>query len=155
MAAAQPNGPKFALAGAGYGSINQFSGGSQSTVGRLLKPAPRSSTKLNASFLVSDIDNDDFEKMVLEESKNQPVIVDFWASWCGPCKLMSIIFTKVALEFEGKPVKFIKFDLDKNKQMAKAYNIDGLPAIMIFKDGKKVPDYHLEGCPSDSKDRVT
>jgi putative thioredoxin len=68
-----------------------------------------------AANLVQEVEADDWETMVLEESKKQPVIVDFWATWCGPCKLMSIIFNKVAAQYEGKPVKFIKFDLDKNK----------------------------------------
>jgi thioredoxin-like negative regulator of GroEL len=75
----------------------------------------RASTALKAAAAVYEMDADDFEKMVIEESKNQPVIVDFWASWCGPCKLMGILFNQIAAEYEGKPVKFVKFDLDKNK----------------------------------------
>ena len=108
-----------------------------------------------AAAAVHELSADEFESMVVEESKNQPVIVDFWASWCGPCKLMGILFNQIAAEYEGKPVKFYKFDLDKNKALAKEYDFEGLPAIMIFKDGVKVPDYHMEGCPSDAKQQVT
>ena len=107
-----------------------------------------------AAPAVHDMSKDEFESMVIEESKTHVVIVDFWASWCGPCKLMGILFNQIAQEYEGKPVKFVKFDLDLNKQMAKDYDFEGLPAIMMFKDGEKIPNYHLEGCPSDAKVQI-
>ena len=118
------------------------------------KPPARASTALKAAPAVHEMSKDEFQTMVLEESKNQVVIVDFWASWCGPCKLMGILFNQIAQEYEGKPVKFVKFDLDLNKQMAKDYDFEGLPAIMMFKDGEKIPNYHLEGCPSDAKQQI-
>ena len=117
-------------------------------------PSARASTALMAAPAVHDMSKDEFESMVIEESKTHVVIVDFWASWCGPCKLMGILFNQIAQEYEGKPVKFVKFDLDLNKQMAKDYDFEGLPAIMMFKDGEKIPNYHLEGCPSDAKVQI-
>ena len=109
---------------------------------------------MKAAAAVHEMSADEFEAMVIEESKNQPVIVDFWASWCGPCKLMGILFNQIAAEYDGKAVKFVKFDLDKNKDLAKDYDFEGLPAIIMFKDGKKVPEYHMEGCPSDAKQQI-
>lgn len=110
--------------------------------------------KAAATAVVHDMAANEFNSMCLEESKNQVVIVDFWASWCGPCKLMGVLFGKLATEYEGKPIKFVKFDIDQNKQIAKDFNIAGLPAIMVFKDGKLVPELMFEGCPSDSKAKI-
>jgi thioredoxin len=138
--------------------MNQFNGGNitSNSVGRLRMPnkQSRGSTVMKAAAGVHEMSADEFEAMVIEESKNQPVIVDFWASWCGPCKLMGILFNQIAAEYEGKPVKFVKFDLDNNKELAKKYDFEGLPAIIMYKDGEKVPDYHMEGCPSDAKQQI-
>ena len=117
-------------------------------------PKRKATVMKAATALAHDMAADEFNSMVIEESKNQIVIVDFWASWCGPCKLMGVLFSKVAAEYEGKSIKFVKFDIDLNKQIAQDYKIEGLPAIMIFKDGKVVPTLTFEGCPSDSKDRI-
>ena len=67
----------------------------------------------------------------------RPVVVDFHALWCGPCKVQSPILKEVAAEL-GNSVKVIKIDVDQNKQLASQYNIQGVPTLIIFKNGKLI-----------------
>ncbi len=76
---------------------------------------------------------DNFEKEVLQAST--PVLVDFYADWCGPCKMMAPVVEKMAEEFEGR-IKVGKCNVDENMQLAQQYRISNIPAFMIFKDGK-------------------
>ena len=66
-----------------------------------------------------------------------PVLVDFYATWCGPCKTMSPILDDVAKQVQGK-AKVIKIDVDKNQQAAAAYQVRGVPTLILFKNGKQV-----------------
>jgi len=66
-----------------------------------------------------------------------PVLVDFTATWCGPCKMMSPILDEVAGEL-GESVKIIKVDVDKNPQAAQHYQVQGVPTLILFKEGKTV-----------------
>lgn len=82
--------------------------------------------------MVKEINSQSFNKDVLEE--NSPVVVDFWATWCGPCRMLSPIMEEVSDEFNGK-VKFVKINVDENPDLAQKYNIASIPTVMVFKDG--------------------
>lgn len=77
----------------------------------------------------------DFKQQVLE--KKGVVVVDFWAEWCGPCKMVSPVIEELANEYEGK-VTIGKLNVDDNQQTAGSYSVMSIPTVMIFKDGKPV-----------------
>jgi thioredoxin 1 len=76
-----------------------------------------------------------FDKDVL--ASDVPVLVDFWAEWCGPCRMMGPTIDQVATEYSGK-IKVGKVDVDSNQQTASRYGIRGIPTLLLFKDGKIV-----------------
>ena len=75
-----------------------------------------------------------FSELINSET---PVLVDFYATWCGPCKTMSPILDDVASQVKGK-AKIIKVDVDKNQQAAAVYQVRGVPTLILFKNGKQV-----------------
>ena len=82
-----------------------------------------------------DITDDAFDKEVLQA--DTPVIVDFWATWCGPCKMIAPILEELAGEYAEK-VKIVKIDVDSNSQTAGKYNIMSIPSLLFFKNGEMV-----------------
>lgn len=78
------------------------------------------------------IGKDEFEL----EVKEGVVVVDFFAQWCGPCKMVGPVLEELSEEMQGK-VKFVKVDVDQNGELATAYSITNIPAMVILKDGKK------------------
>ena len=77
----------------------------------------------------------DFNDKIVSASK--PVLVDFWASWCGPCKMVAPELEAVALEYEGKAI-VVKVNIDEQQQLASKYNVMSIPTLLLFKDGKEV-----------------
>ncbi|WP_429971513.1 thioredoxin [Fructilactobacillus sp. Tb1] len=71
------------------------------------------------------------------EVQGPVTLVDFWAPWCGPCKIMDPVLAKLEQQFAGK-VKFAKVNVDKQQEIAKEYSVYGLPTFVLFKDGKGV-----------------
>ncbi len=86
-----------------------------------------------AGTSVQEVNDSSFDKEVLQSQ--QPVLVDFWAAWCGPCKALAPIVDEVASEFNGR-LKVMKMDVDRNSATPGRYGIRGIPALLIFKDGK-------------------
>ena len=81
---------------------------------------------------ISHVTDATFEPDVLKS--DTPVLVDYWAEWCGPCKAIAPILDEVAKEYGGK-LKVMKLNVDENHQVPKKYNIRGIPTLMLFKNG--------------------
>jgi putative thioredoxin len=90
--------------------------------------------------LIKDSDQTKFAKDVLEASRTVPVIVDFWAPWCGPCKTLQPMIEKVVREAKGA-VKLVKIDIDKNQMLAQQLRIQSIPAVYAFFGGRPVDGF--------------
>ena len=88
-----------------------------------------------ASKLVTTSSDGSFKQDVLDQSV--PVVVDFWATWCGPCRAMAPHLDAIAEQYDGK-VRIVKVDVDANQNTAVTYGIQSLPTLLVFKDGKVV-----------------
>lgn len=84
---------------------------------------------------VISINDSNFESEVVNSSL--PVVVDFWATWCGPCRKLSPVIDEIAQTYVGK-VKFVKVNVEESIETAKKYSISGLPSLLIFKNGEAV-----------------
>jgi putative thioredoxin len=93
----------------------------------------------NSPYII-DVNSDNFQQAVVENSYNVPVMVDFWAPWCNPCKMLMPVVTRLAEEFEGKFI-LAKVNVDDNQQLAAQFNARSVPTVKIFRNGAVVDEF--------------
>src|SRR5262245_30169528 len=97
-------------------------------------------TRMTDSPWIFSVTEADFEAKVLDASHRIPVVVDFWAAWCGPCKALGPLLEKGIADRKGE-VLLAKVDTDQEQRLAMYWNIEGLPTVIAFKGGKPVDEF--------------
>jgi putative thioredoxin len=90
--------------------------------------------------VVSEASEQDFQQKVVERSKEVPVVVDFWAEWCGPCRTLGPALKEAVKARDGE-IELVKVDTDANQRLAQQFQIQSIPAVKAFKDGKVVAEF--------------
>lgn len=90
--------------------------------------------------LIYEATDETFDELVIEKSKSIPVIVDFWAAWCGPCLALSPILEKIVYELNGAVV-LVKVNVDKNPILASKFGIMSIPTVLLFKHGRPIDSF--------------
>jgi thioredoxin 1 len=99
---------------------------------------------------VTEVNDANFENEVLKS--DQPVLVDFWAAWCGPCRMLAPTVESVAEKYQGK-AKVVKLNVDENVVSSSSYGIKGIPTLLLFRGGKEAE--RVVGVPSNAKDYLS
>lgn len=86
---------------------------------------------------VLDVSTSEFQEKVIEGSKSKPVVVDFWAPWCGPCRMVSPVLDELSTEMSEK-ISFFKLNTDENQETASQFGVMSIPTVMLFKNGEPV-----------------
>ena len=100
--------------------------------------APAGATTSAAGGFVVDVTEDDFEQVVLAQSMTVPVVIDFWADWCGPCKQLSPVLERLAAADGGRWL-LAKIDVDANQRIGQAFQVQGIPAVFAVLKGQPIP----------------
>ena len=87
-----------------------------------------------------NVTDENFEKEVIEKSKTTPVLVDFWADWCGPCKMLAPTLEKIAKDYDDKLI-VAKAETDNNQTSAEKFGVMSIPSVKLIKDGKVVDEF--------------
>jgi thioredoxin 1 len=101
---------------------------------------------------VSSVTDNNFQAEVIDASKAQPVMVDFWADWCRPCHMLAPTVAEIATQYAGK-LKVVKLNVDENMNAAGRFNIRGIPTLLIFKGGQ-VADQIVGAVPKDQISKI-
>ena len=87
-----------------------------------------------------EINDKDFDKQVIQASKKTPIVVDFWAAWCGPCRYLGPTMEKLADDYKGKFI-LAKLNVDENHERAQEYRVLSIPSVKMFKNGKVIAEF--------------
>ncbi len=101
---------------------------------------------------VNAVTDQDFENEVIAASKTQPVVVDFWAEWCGPCRAIAPTLAQIAQEYSGK-LKIVKLNVDENMNSSSRFNVRSIPTLLVFKGGQ-VADQIVGAVPKEQIEKV-